>query len=158
MRISGSLFLKQRRCCWDFTHGVARKSLRCDNVVLHNGRSLIPGFLLAFRMVCYDVSRCAKEYDSLLRICMLAYAYDVRHVMLCGKYRVWCYMYTSPLSCLLYLSLACVLALYIPSMYWLSTALPSVKGSEWGTASFVMPWRCRVVAVRGVPHVEMNVT
>lgn len=111
-----------------------------------------------FRMVCYDVSRCAKEYYSLLRRSTLAYAYDVCRVMLCGKYTVWYCVCTLPISRLQYLSLACVLALYIPSMYWLSTALPSVEGSEWGTASFVMPWRCRVVAVRGVPHVEVNVT
>lgn len=49
-----------------FMHGVPRKPSQCGNVVLHNGRSLIPGFLLLFRMVCYDVSRCIKMYYSSL--------------------------------------------------------------------------------------------
>lgn len=45
-----------------FMHGVPRKPSQCGNVVLHNGRSLIPCFLLSFRMVCYDVSGYIKTY------------------------------------------------------------------------------------------------
>jgi hypothetical protein len=49
-----------------FMLGVPRKPSQCGNVVLHNGRSLIPGFLLLFRMVCYDVSRYIKMYYTSL--------------------------------------------------------------------------------------------
>jgi hypothetical protein len=45
-----------------FMHGVPRKVSQYGNVGFHNGRSLIPGFLLLFRMVCYDVSRYIKMY------------------------------------------------------------------------------------------------
>jgi hypothetical protein len=58
---SWPLLSKQQWWFFDVMGGVSWESLQCGNVVLHYARSLIPGFRLLFRMLCYDISRYSKD-------------------------------------------------------------------------------------------------